>query len=200
MASTQPASFEMASSVRGHPWDNDKKVVSLFGLPYTILDFLNHLDKYRLLFYRPETPTAVKIKRLFFTFSSLHFLLRQIETVNKIGISPNSEIDPFMLQRSFSNCCEYFTRFTQLLKVIEEQSTATTARGEPTMTTEFIDDLLKNEQMTALEQRVREDFIHVRFLLMVLRMEGLDITASRLQRMFGIYYVDWWEWGLAYFK
>lgn len=189
-SSTYPASFEMASSIHGHPWDNDKKVISLFGLPYTILEFLNHLDKFRLRFYVPESQTSVKIKRLFFTFSSLHFLLRQIESVNKIGISPASEIDPFFLQRSFNNCSEYFTKFTQLLKVVEEQSTATTAFGEPTMTTEYVDDLLKNEQMTVLEQRVREDFINVRFLLIVLRMEGLDITASRLQRMFGIYYVD----------
>lgn len=74
--------------------------------------------------------------------------------------------------------------------MIEEQSTATTARGEPTITVEFIDDLLENEQMTALEQSVREDFIHVRFLLTVLQTEGLDTNASMLQRMFGIYYVD----------
>lgn len=190
MASIYPLSSQMASSIHGHPWDNDKKVVSLFGLPYTILEFLDYLDKFRLRFYVPDSQTSIQIKRLFFTFSSLHFLLRQIETVNKIGVAPSSKIDSSLLQRSFQICSEYFTKFTQLLKVVEEQSTATTTFGELVMTTEYVDDLLSNEQMKALEQKVREDFIHVRFLLIVLRMEGLDITASRLQRMLGIYYVD----------
>lgn len=191
MASIYPVSFEMASSIRGHPWNNDKKVVSLFGLPYTILEFLDHLDKFRLRYYVPESQTAIQIKRLFFTFSSLHFLLRQIEHLNKIGIdTPSSDIDPSSLRHSFGICSQYFTKFTQLLKVVEDKSTATTVFGEPVMTREYIDDLLENEQMIALEKRVREDFIHVRFLLITLRMEGLDITASRLQRMLGIYYVD----------
>lgn len=190
MSSSSRLSFELATSFLGHPWDNDKKVVVLFGLPYTILEFLNHLDKFRLRFYKPESQISVKIKRLFFTFSSLHFLLRQIDTVDKIGISAASDIDFGYLERSFNNCSEYFTKFTQLLKVVEEQSTATTALGEPTMTTEYVNDLLENEEMTALEQQVREDYINVRYLLLVLRVEGLDITASRLQRMFGIYYVD----------
>lgn len=182
----------MASSVCGHPWSNEKKVVELFGLPYTILEFLDHLDKHRLRFYRQNSQTSVLIKRLFFTFSSLHFLLRQIEKLHAIGISPSSEIDFSDLQRSFHICSEYFSRFTQLLKVVEERSeTAMTIFGEePAMTAKYVEDLLRNEQMKALEQRVREDFIHVRFLLIVLRVEGLDITASRLQRMLGIYYVD----------
>lgn len=190
MASIYPLSSSMASSIRGHPWDNEKKVVSLFGRPYTILEFLNHLDKFRLRFYVRNSQTSVQIKRLFFTFSSLHFLLRQIETLNTIGISSSSEIDFSYLQRSFHICSEYFTKFTQLLKVVEEQSTATTAFGESVMTSGYVDDLLNNEQMKTLEQKVREDFIHVRFLLIVLRVEGLDITASRIQRMLGIYYVD----------
>lgn len=74
-ASTHPDTFAIASTIRGHPWDNDKIVFTLFNEPYRILEFLNHLDKYKLRFYRPNSPTAVKIKRLFFTFSSLHFLL-----------------------------------------------------------------------------------------------------------------------------
>lgn len=190
MTPIDPISLEMASSILGHPWDNDKKVVSLFGLPYTILEFLNYLDKFRLRYYQPESQTSVKIKRLFFTFSSLHFLLRQIESINKIGISTSSEINFYYLERSFNNCSEYFTKLTQLLKVVEEHSTAITIWGEPTMTTEYVNDLLENEQMIALEQRIREDYINVRYLLIVLRIEGLDITASRLQRMFGMYYVD----------
>lgn len=189
--STNPFFLQMATSTLGHPWDNDKKVVSLFGLPYTILEILNQLDKFRLQFYEPDSQTSVKIKRLFFTFSSLHFLLRQIENVDKIGISAStSVIDGCYLEESFKNCSEYFTKFTQLLKVVEEHSTATTVSEEPNMTTEYIDGLLANEQMVALEQQVREDFVNVRYLLLVLRIEGLDITASRLQRMFGIYYID----------
>lgn len=190
MASLYPVSFEIASSIRGHPWDNDKKVVSLFGLSYTILEFLNHLDKFRLRYYVPESQTSIQIKHFFFTFSSLHFLLRQIENLDKIGIdSSSSDIDPSSLQRSFDICSEYFAKFTQLLKVVEDKS-STVFLGQPTMIREYLDDLLENEQMIALEKRVREDLIHVRFLLIVLRMEGLDITASRLQRMLGIYYVD----------
>lgn len=190
MAFNNPPSLDLANSLFGHPWDNDKKVVVLFGLPYTILEFLNHLDKFRLQHYRPESQTSVKIKRLFFTFSSLHFLLRQIDTIDRIGISPSSNIDFGYLERSFNHCSDYFTKFTQLLKVVEEYSITMTASAEPTMTTAYMNDLLKNEQMVALEQEVREDYINVRYLLIVLRLEGLDITASRLQRMFGIYYVD----------
>lgn len=191
MAFNNPPSFDLASSRIGHPWDNDKKVVILFDLPYTILEFLNHLDKFRLRHYRPESQTSIKIKRLFFTFSSLHFLLRQIDTIDRIGISPSSDIDFGYLERAFNHCSDYFTKFTQLLKVVEEDSIArTTSTEPPTMTTAYVNDLLKNEEMTALEQQVREDYINVRYLLLVLRIEGLDITASRLQRMFGMYYVD----------
>lgn len=54
------------------------------------------------------------------------------------------------------------------------------------MENDYMKGLIENKQMVALIEAVRDDFVSVRFLLMVLRSEGLDIIATRIQRNLGI--------------
>lgn len=188
MAYNNSSSAQLATAKVGHPWDGHKKVVLLFDEPYSITEFLVCFDKLRL----ESDPLKSQISdqaasRLFYTFSALHFLLQQVYSVAIFGLNASSSIEIGELRRRFESCSAYFTDFTRLLKVVERHFLELVSSGETPSATDYLEALVVNDQMTALDRKVREDDLVVPYLLTVLESEGLNISASLVQGMLRLY-------------
>lgn len=186
MASKYSSSPELATAAVGHPWDGNKKVVLIFEKPYTITEFLSFFDKLRLNSDPLKNRISNKASRLFYTFSGLHFLLKQVYAVAILGLEQTSSIEMEELKRHFETCSDYFTEFTRILKIVEIYYLELIVYGERPLTSDYLEEVIKNEKLTALEQRVREDHLVIPYLLTVLEREGLNISATLIQGMFCI--------------
>lgn len=180
--------LEQTISTLGHPWNQNEKVIHIFETDYSILDFLSLLDSSRLELQSQKSPISDKAERLFYTFSGLFFLLKEVHAVEELGLSSSSNINIGNLKRQYTSCCEYITIFIQLLEVVEARIWLNSMEYQSLkdMENDYMKGLIENKQMVALIEAVRDDFVSVRFLLMVLRSEGLDIIATRIQRNLGI--------------
>lgn len=187
MAYNNSSSSQLATAKVGHPWDGHKKVVLLFDEPYSITEFLVCFDKLRLESDPLESRISSKASRLFYTFSALHFLLQQVYSVAIFGLNASSSIEIGELRRRFESCSGYFTEFTRLLKVVELHFLELILSGEATSASDYLEALVVNDQMTALDRKVREDDSVVPYLLTVLETEGLNISASLIQGMLRLY-------------
>lgn len=183
MESKSSSSSELATAVIGHPWDGNKKLVSLFEKPYTITEFLSFFDKLRLNSDSSKSKISDKASRLFYTFSGLHFLLKQVYAVVTLGLNPLSNIEIEELTKHFETCSDYFTEFTRILKVVEIRYLELIVFSETALANDYVGEVIKNEKMTALEQRVREDHLGIPYLLTVLESEGLNISVPLIQGM-----------------
>lgn len=188
MAVDNSPSPELATAQVGHPWDGTKKVIILFDEHFSITEFLLCFDKLRLDSNEPpEGQIFVKASRLFYTFSGLHFLLKQVSSVAIYGLDSSTDIEIGELRRHFESCSDYFTELTKLLKVVELHFLELISSGETSSARDYVEALVEYEQITALEQRVREDHLVIPYLLTVLESEGLNISVSMIQRMLCIY-------------
>lgn len=184
MASKYCSSPELATAAVGHPWDGNKKVVLIFEKSYTIIEFLSSFDRLRLNSDPPKSRISKKASRLFYTFSGLHFLLNQVYAVAILGLNDSSSIDIEELKRHFETGSDYFTEFTRILKIVEIYYLELILyEEERPLSGDYLEELIKNEQLTALEERVRGDHLVIPYLLMVLAKEGLNISVSLIQGM-----------------
>ena len=184
MASKYSSSPELATAAVGHPWDGNKKVVLIFEKSYTITEFLSFFDKLRLNSDPLKNRISNKASRLFYTFSGLHFLLKQVYAVAIHDLEQTSSIEMEELKRHFETCSDYFSEFTRILKIVEIYYLELIVDGESLpLTSDYLEEVIKNEKLMALEQRVREDQLVVPYLLTVLEREGLNISATLIQDM-----------------
>lgn len=187
MVSNNSPLSELATARVGYPWSGHKKVVLLFEQPYSITEFLVSFDKLRL---DPDPLDKSQISnnasRIFYTFSGLHLLLKQVDAVAIRGLDHSSSIEIEELKERFESCSDYFTEFTRLLKVVEisflELILAAEEKGD-SLEISYLEHLVQNELMIALEESVREDRLLVPYLLTLLESEGLNISVSLIQRL-----------------
>lgn len=189
MASKNSSSPELATSAIERLWDENKKVVCLFNeTSYTMTDFLSLFDTLRLDSDPRKSRASAKASRLFYTFSGLHFLLKQVYNVSIRGLNHSPSIETMKeVTRHFENGNNYFTEFIKILKIVEiHYLELIVFEEENSLATDYLGEVLINEQMTALEKKVRGDQLTIPYLLMVLEYEGLDISVALIRDMFHI--------------
>lgn len=189
-------------SPEGHSWNGDNYIVCIFEKPYTVTEFLSFFDKLRLQDSsdHPVSKKAIsdKASRLFYTFSGLHFLLKQVYALAVIGLNGRSSTttttttlskEDEELVQHFETCNGYFIEFTKILKIVELYYLGTIVEEEESnllSNDNYVREVVKNDLMTELEKKVREDNLAIPYLFKTLESEGLDISLPLLRGMLSI--------------
>lgn len=184
MASKSSSPLELETAERGQSWGGNKHIIYLFEKSYTIVDILSFFDKLRVNSDPLKSQVSNQASRLFYTFSGLHFLLKQVHAVTIHGLNLWSSIKPDEVIKHFTSSNEYFIKFIEILMIVEIQYLEMIVfKQEQSLATDYVEEVIINEQMMALEQKVREDQLAIPYLLTVLESEGLHMSASLARGM-----------------